>query len=397
MWSGTQAAAAITVLGAALICAERGTGQGRTGPSSASPRGAGPIGAGPIGARGVPGARVPGGQVPGTQVPGTQVPGALVPGAGGDELTEFDRVVAVIGDRVVLDSEVKEQVRAKFQDEKQPEKNRQYREDILRAILRREIWVQYGKVLGQQAPEAFEEIVQRQVEEHMDEQIEEWGSFQKMVEELESIGSSWQEVEDEYRQRLLAQIAQRQAIGQRYFENRELLVTPKEMKAFFDANPQNYEARKAATIEWLSFSKSGDPDAAQANADAAARAWRTGVDDLQAIKDQFKGAIIPPKRDIPYDDPDDATRSFIKEFARDNPNGTVSAPIDQQRFFLVLRVSDKIDTPQRPFTDETVQTEIREILIDRRMIQMNNRLMLQQLRNLRMWYADGTVESLIGQ
>ncbi|MBI5852088.1 MAG: hypothetical protein HZB39_13830, partial [Planctomycetes bacterium] len=74
----------------------------------------------------------------------------------------FDRVRAVVGDRVILESTMRRELAAQTAQaghELTPQERRRAEDEIVRALAREEIWVQIGKIIGRDDPLAFERQV----------------------------------------------------------------------------------------------------------------------------------------------------------------------------------------------------------------------------------------------
>ena len=327
------------------------------------------------------------------QPPSPVLPKVAQPTAkGSGKARVFDEVIGIIGDRVILQSAIDRELEDRFVDRKMTAQERELeKRRIMFAIARDEVWVQYGKVLGQQAPDAFEEAVQHHIDAYMQEEQNRYGSFTRMTEELESIGSSYQSVQESYRNKLLSDIARNQALGNRVRDKIPLLVTPREMLRYFKKNRRMFEASSVADIAWVSFPTRDDPEGTVARAQEAAEAWRrppaAGEVELDErdLAQRFNGIPLPPSVEIRPDDPEDSRADFLKTFAAEQPEGTVSDPILRGTNYLVLKLVLKVDRAERKFTDPLVQSEIRNLLADQKMQVLHGRILVRNSQKLLVW------------
>jgi hypothetical protein len=292
----------------------------------------------------------------------------------------LDGVVGVIGDRVILSSAIEREVEAGTAGrELSPDERKRAEEEVLRAMAREEIWVQIGKVIGRDDPAMFEGQIRMLLEEYKREQVERYGSFTRMSEELEALGLTWQTLEDEQRNRILGDTARQSALGQRFRDGVQLLVTPREMFDFYRDNPDEFAARLVADLAWISFPKS-EPDAAEQAAGAAA-AWKGSNDADRDIAARFGGIAMRPALGVrPIDD--DPRAPFLKDFAREGAEGDVLGPLDRGSSLFVVRVLRKIDQPALRFEDAGVQTAIRRSLIERRIRGLESQVLAYKARQI---------------
>jgi hypothetical protein len=292
----------------------------------------------------------------------------------------LDGVVGVIGDRVILSSAIEREVEAGAAGrELAPDERKRAEEDVLRAIAREEIWVQIGKVIGRDDPQMFEGQIRALLAEYKQEQVERYGSFTRMSEELEALGLTWQTLEDEQRNRILGDTARQSALGQRFRDGVQLLVTPSEMLRFYEDNPDEFAARLVADLAWISFPKS-EPDAAEQAAKAAA-AWKDASEGDRDIAARFGGIAMRPALGVrPVED--DPRAPFLKDFAREGAEGEVLGPLDRGSSLFVVRVLRKIDQPALQFEDPGVQAAIRRSLIERRVRGLESQVLAYKARQI---------------
>ncbi len=294
----------------------------------------------------------------------------------------IDGVRAVIGDRVILQSTVQREMARQYADQELTEAERTRLEfDIVREIAKEEIWVQIGKVIGSQDPEEFEETIDSLVQDYLDEQVQEYGSFARMDEELRATQTSWQTLAQEQRAKILRDSARQHAIRERFKDGISLLVTPRELREYYDANPETFEAVERALVAGVLFRPTRDVEQRAASAAAAWRAdplltrenvaERFGGNAMQVMevnRDSI-GSLIPPVTDI----------------AREGTTGTVSEPTPYRGNILVLKILDKQSRAAMAFDDINTQNLIRRFLVDRKMRDLEGRILQWKFEKIQTW------------
>lgn len=287
----------------------------------------------------------------------------------------FDKVIGVIGDQVILWSTIEEELRA-IEESGTPmtysERNDR-RMRILVTIARNEIWVQYGKVIGGQSPEEFKAVLDRYVAERMAEQQQRFGSFTRFDEELRNIGDSRSSLETRLRNKLLSDYGRSNAPGQRS----PLMVTPKEIRRYFDQNPERFSIQSTADYERMFFPLDlADVDQRMA---AAAEAWAKDGADPEQIAAQFGGRVRAGGQVL-----DDHADS-IKSFALNASPGQVSQPIRLGRYYWLYKVTSRTYAREELFTDPEVQKRIKFRLREQMSMEARNRVIQQNGATLLIW------------
>lgn len=295
----------------------------------------------------------------------------------------IDGVRAVIGDRVILQSTVQREMARQYADQELTDDERTRLEfDIVREIAKEEIWVQIGKVIGNQDPEEFEETIDSLVQDYLDEQVQEYGSFARMDEELRATQTSWQTLAQEQRAKILRDSARQHAIRERFKDGIALLVTPRELREYYDANPGAFEADEYADLAGIMFPPGRD--VAQ-RAAAAVAAWREDPLATPAGLAERFGAI--EMRPMPHvrQGSENSLRAEVKQFALLGVDGEVSEPIGFDGKFMVLKVLNKQSQPARAFDDINTQNLIRRFLVDRKMRMLEARILTWKFEKIMTW------------
>lgn len=301
----------------------------------------------------------------------------------------FDRVRAVVGDRVILESKIRRELAAQSAQvgrELNPQEKRRAEDEIIRALAREEVWVQIGKVIGREDPLAFERQIDSLVQEYMVEQQERFGSFARMNEELDALGTSWQSLRNEQRQRILRDSARSFAIGQRFRDGFSLVVTPAEIHAYYREHPADFAAQEGGDVAWISIPRSS-PEA-RSRAEAAVAAWR--AEDLGAadLARRFEGIALPAAARVQPADPEDPRPPLVKDFVRSGKTGDVLGPVERGESLVVLKLLDKRSQPALPFADARVQGAIRDRLVARHLQRLEGEILTWKAEQLLIWPAN---------
>jgi hypothetical protein len=217
----------------------------------------------------------------------------------------------------------------------------------------------------------------------MDELVQDYGSVGRTISELEAIGQSWRDTREAYRNELLSQIAQQQALSERFGANWSLLVTPQELRDYYDSHPEDFAAHRSTTVAWIAFRLSGeDREAVLARARDAAETWRREPLDTATIAARFDGIALRLNEDVRPDDPDDSRAAFLKDFARSGAEGDVSDPVEERGNLFVMRIEQKLDRGSLDFADQEVQDRIREAISRARYTALREKIARQKRRTL---------------
>ncbi len=296
----------------------------------------------------------------------------------------FDRVDAIIGDRVILRSTLDEEVEARQPGPIDAETRMRLRTEFVHDIVREQIWIQHGKSIGDKAPAAFAESIDKEVDRRIREEMRETGSFSLLDTELGQIGRSWDDVRRRERNQILERIARGNVMTKLYY-NKGLMVTPREIQRYFDEHPEEFNRPASADVSWVSFRVRGDADAVLKQAQSAAAAWRTQNMSSAEVAEKFGGVDFGVKRDIRQTE-SDKRRKFLKTFAASGEIGDVSEPIRTSDSAIgILRLEDKVAARSSQFFDPIVQSNIRTRIARDKTDQWQNRVLFHKRRNVYVW------------
>ncbi|MCA8944328.1 MAG: peptidyl-prolyl cis-trans isomerase [Planctomycetes bacterium] len=304
------------------------------------------------------------------------------PPTGGRRLV--DQVEAVIGDHVLLQSQLRREVESRIAGrEFSAEQIRALTDEVVFDLVREQIWVQYGKSLVERSPQNLDEFVEQRVDEQIAEEIRQSGSFLRYESELGLLGDSWSETRRRRRNRILEEWGRVSAVSQ-LARQRSLLVRPAEIREFFEAHIDQFQRPASADVSRVGFRIQGNAEDAQERATRAAEAWR--AEDLAplVVAERFQGIEMNALLRI-EDTADDPRAPFLKKFAAEHPAGFVSEPIQRGNFFLLLRVETKREAKTATFDDPDVQATIRNKLAEQRIDARQDQVMRSKAREIYVW------------
>ncbi|MEM7201227.1 MAG: peptidyl-prolyl cis-trans isomerase [Planctomycetota bacterium] len=315
--------------------------------------------------------------------PGARVlaqPGPVGPPAPQRPGVLYDRVLGFLGDDVILESnlraELQAQITAAENEGRTPTRAEieAWRRGAQARIIREQALVQAAKTLPGTTREAVDRMVDSVMQDFQREQVERAGSWNKLTEELGILGKTWDTIREERRTNTLAALAEQTSLLGKYRDRVALMVTPRDMRRFYDENLEQFVEQESADIEIVAI-PSSSADAA-ARAAAAAEAWRVPGATAESIADRFGGVALEPRRRV-RDDEGDPNRPEIRAFAGQSQEGEVSPPTAMGRTFWLLRCVQRREARHDTFDDPQVQAWIVEQLTNRETQRLRVRLYMK--------------------
>ncbi len=213
--------------------------------------------------------------------------------SGHDSTFVVDRVVAVVGNRAVLASQVQEEIFARqgqgLQLPTDPKGQEELRKQVVQGIVEEELLVQEAE------RDTSIKVTDQEISEGVEQQVKKIRSnFSSETEYATELRKSGFQTPDEYR-RWLADQQRRAAYQNRYVEKlrsaqklKNVIPTDKEMRAFFEAQKASFEKRPA-TLSFHQIVVTPQPSLeakqrAYALAESIAVALRSGGDFAVAAK-----------------------------------------------------------------------------------------------------------------
>ena len=317
----------------------------------------------------------------------------LEPQPSGPERRFFDGVSAMIGDRAVLWSTIRDEVDARVQGivgagrKVAPSDVDEFRSEALRSQMFGEVLAQSARTSTSLTPEELKELVQRELQHFLDDEVIKHGSFNQYMRDLSAIGKTWVSVAEEHENELLQQLSL-QDLYQRTRLQVSLLVTPREMKRYYDENKSKWIGAGSADVQRVTFASSAQDDSAQKQAAQAAAAWRADPKKTSSqVAAEFAGTALPDRKGV-RNEAADSNAPFVKAFAAKAAVGEVSEPIAFGGAFWVLRIEAKTQQRNQAFGDPAVQREIVARLATQRQGEQRLRLIMRNHRNLYVFPTD---------
>lgn len=267
----------------------------------------------------------------------------------------YDFVVAMVGDKAILASEISDVWRARVQSSRETEAPTRLHllwYETVEMFVGRDMQAQSARLMGR-SPDEVEAQVERLVQDELRKTAEDEGGLNEYVRKLGVIGGSMNTVAEEARTRILYSMAHYQGILRELQDQFALLATPKEMHARFLEDPKRFDRPGHARVAARRVQVQADAAAAMAEAKRIAAEWTALPRPLTADTMTAGGAQI---LEVSFLDP----ASMLIDFASTGQVGDVMEPRADGPFLWVLAIVEK--TPSRPgrFEDQEVQIQLRD-------------------------------------
>ena len=289
-----------------------------------------------------------------------------------------DNVVAMIGDKALLWSTIKDEVSARVTGrvnagQKVTDADRfEFAKEALQGFVHSEILAQSARVSGPLTPSELNDRIAAELQLYLDEQVQKWGSFNQYMRALEEQNMTWEDVSREYREDLLRAMTL-SSLRARYHTNKNLIVTPRQMRRFYEQNLDRYRSKGGVDVDRIAFQ---GPDRAS-HAAAAVTAWRAEPTlDAPSVAGKHGGRALTPLKDP------GSLAASLKDFVARAEEGEVSDPISWNEVSWVLRATRKRAAAKREFSDPEVQREIRDALAAQSQDLEHRKLVMRNQGNL---------------
>ncbi|MCB9917789.1 MAG: peptidyl-prolyl cis-trans isomerase [Planctomycetes bacterium] len=229
-------------------------------------------------------------------------------------------------------------------------------------------------------PRRVETIVNRLVDERLAAEEREAGGALQYLERLKERSTTYDSRRDELRSEFRRQIAVSEHLKEARVAS-QLLVSPRELRQYYDAHKDAFTRKDSADLELLRFPVTTDPKvvqkakerlAAGATLDAVAKETGADADRVDGIE--------------PGDNTLEALRDFA--FAASRSRGDVSEPLERGSSIWLLRLGARTVGGVRPFSDESVQQEMRTKLAQERQNALLEQLFSEEQRRTQFWPPD---------
>lgn len=267
----------------------------------------------------------------------------------------YDFVVAMVGDKAILASEISDMWRARVQSSRETEAPTRLHllwYETVEMFVARDMQAQSARLMGR-SPDEVEAQVERLVQDELRKTAEEEeGGLNEYVRKLGVIGGSMNSKAEEARTRILYSMAHYQGILRDLQDQFALLATPKEMHARFLENPKRFDVPGHARVAAQRVQVKADPDAAMTEARRIAAEWTALPRPLAADTLTTGGAQI---LEVSFLDPP----SILIDFATTGQVGDVMEPRADGPFLWVLAILEKTASRPGRFEDQEVQIQLR--------------------------------------
>jgi len=298
----------------------------------------------------------------------------------------FDGVIGIVGNRVILESEVLKELAGEVESRKNKGQmvseadTQKIRRDILQAKSQQAILAESAKTLHGATRQQVEGAFENYMKVYEQNQIKKFGSGIRYAEQMKVLGITPESVRDEERSRFMAQLAEQQNLQRRAQDQFALLVTPIAMLEFYKEHRESFSRAASADIEVMTVSLRDDSEAAAEKATSAAKSWRAGKTTAQ-IEKEFDTSLLDKFSNV---NSDSEHAPFIREFASNHEEGAVSEPQPRGSSLWLLKIVTKTPAVELSFMDQKVQHYILEQLIMQRIGELRQRLFLRTQNNFYM-------------
>jgi hypothetical protein len=264
-------------------------------------------------------------------------------------------VVAMVGDKAILMSQIDDDVERWLASRTPgtPSPDPLWTM-MLELAISHELRAQSAKFLGR-SPAEVDEQVERILQEEMRKEAEASGGVNEYTKQLGLIGKSWAGKEEEVRSRIRAYLAHQQGVLRDINDQKALLVTPLELRRYFDAHRRELDQEPSVDIGQQRFPLSAGAAAARAQADALVAKWRA-LPQVTAEQVKADGGAVT-LRQSPR-----TALAAIAGFIAEAKVGQVSDPLDDGQHLWVIACLARTEGKRAQFDDPEVQEAIREDL-----------------------------------
>ncbi|MFQ5506696.1 MAG: hypothetical protein ACE5F1_18150 [Planctomycetota bacterium] len=307
----------------------------------------------------------------------------------------YDGVLAMVGNRVVTLSSIRDRVKLLEQEEllrlRRQDPNAaltpDIQKEILTLVLQKEVQdllmaERYNRLPMPQ--EQLEAILDREVRREEELQRRQAGSSHAFIESLDRLGMSIKEFREEKRLSFKNQLAW-SADRRRLLADISIKITPRELRNYYLAHREDFEMKPSAKLLVLDFEDREGERPAVERAREAVGLLAAGRPAAEVAAKLGAGST---NREL---SPDGADLKFLRDFAFDASReiGSHSEPVPiEDRVYLLQLVSREGGGP-RQFVDRSVQAEIRQRIITERYRRLSQRVEREnRLRSLSIWPRD---------
>jgi hypothetical protein len=298
-----------------------------------------------------------------------------------------NRVVAVVGDRVYLEKELQAEFQLVYEADERGGTDvttRAYREELVQTIMRKfaqeQVLAQSAKSVSGTSREALERMLEERLAEFRRTQEAEFGSTNEYARSLGELGRTWDGVREEQMTTLLAEFQLYQEVTRRLRDNIALMVTPSQMREWYDENRSRFVQPPSADVTILSFRATAGAADLEERLRLAAAAMAAPDADLEAIAEQYR-AVVQVQSGVRAS-PDDPRIELVKSFATSTALGGVSDPVARGDSRWLMKVVAKTEGRNEPFESPAVHRQITEVLVNQMVKRLEYQLLERSFRTI---------------
>lgn len=298
----------------------------------------------------------------------------------------FDEVLALVNADVVTRSSIRDDLTLQLGSQKRDAKDGpvEDRQALERRLVQKRV---YDLLLADSIntlgidPRRVESAVDRLTAEQLADEEREAGGALEYLERLKERGSTYESHRADMRARLRREIAMSERMRDARSAS-QLLVSPRELREYYETHKADFTQEPLASVELLRFAKGQDGVAERI---AEARKLLASGEASATVAKKF-GATLD-SIDVT---PDGSFDQVLRRFAFDPGQrpGVISDPLDRRDELWLLRLASRQDGGQRPFSDESVQREMRDKLSQQRTNELYFEVIQEEEQRTQCWPPD---------
>lgn len=282
----------------------------------------------------------------------------------------LDGVLMTVDNRVILFSEVQDEFEAVRSGKVEAasgkkltlRQERQIYQEIMVRFQQKAVRASAALTLPNSTPEQIRDYVERVLQDEKRDLIDQYGSLNKMKEEMSVLGNSTFMIDRKQRETILMALSE-QELRLRLKDRAALMITPKMLRDHYRKVKSSRHTKSVSDLGRLTFAIKDPrkPAAALKQAREAIAAWRQGEQTAAEIAEKFGGLPLTDMEGLTLAKSKEQ-ETFIADFIGKAKTGDVSEPTVHGRAVFVLKIlSKRTGSPYRwdnPAVQEQLRTEL---------------------------------------
>jgi len=292
----------------------------------------------------------------------------------------LDGVLMTVDNRVILFSEVQDEFEAVRSGKVEAaggkkltlRQERQIYQEIMVKFQQKAVRASAALTLPSSTPEQVRDYVERVLQDEKRDLIKQYGSLNKMKEEMSILGNSTFMIDRKQRESILMNLSE-QELRLRLKDRAGLMITPTMLRKHYHTVKESRRTTSVMDVGRLTFPIK-DPRQRAATlqkAREAATAWRQGEQTTAQIAEKFGGLALADMKDLTMEKSREQ-EAFIAKFIGGAKTGDISEPVIHGRAVFVLKILHQQVGSEYRWDDPAVQDQLR------------TELLAQELRKLRL-------------